>query len=226
LFIDGLLISQSGTLHWGSAAANAVSVGIPFAVKGPFVGTVDWDDVRGSPVPPASTLYFANPVTGAVPVGACQPFTVSLESSFGGPALAPYPVSLDIEVSGLDAGLFFGPGCINDAGSPAIAFNGIGYSGSLLPYEPGRASLVATNPDFLSVATTTFKVSPAQDAGTGADGGPAGPPGDGGSPVGGGAQVADLGCGCGALGVSAMAWACLAALAASLRLRGRRIIAR
>jgi hypothetical protein len=186
LFVDGQQADEAGGLDFGGQVMDAVSVGEAFDVGGTFAGLVDWDDVRGSPTRPASTLVLFSSNAAVVPSGSCLDFSVGLDDSIGRPAPAPYDVVLNLIVTGADAGFFSGAGCGATGPVPTLRSGALQYSGSLRVVGAGPATFSASHLDFVSGAPKAFLVSN-PDAAVTPD---AGPPGG----TDGGSMTASLGC--------------------------------
>jgi uncharacterized protein (TIGR03382 family) len=192
LWVDGTLWAEQSGLSFAGPNGEVASfdLGEPWSENRASQGTYDFDDVRVSLAPPASSLTVG--VAAGAMLGSCVPVTVGLVDSSGRPASAPYPVTVDLSVA-LIASRFYGdercatpvPGAVIDTDTRSATVY-------LRADTAGSAWIYASQLDFLSGSAPLTVVD---------DTGPKGSP----------PQGERVGCGCTDAGsLSAIAWAALA----------------
>ncbi|WNG49846.1 hypothetical protein F0U60_41315 [Archangium minus] len=153
LWVDGVEQGALSGRDWRGTnyVMNRLVVGEPWADKGEFIGTLDFDDVRVSTTPMASRLELRRPGDGETSSG-CIAVDVSLQSSVSeAPAPAPYTMMVALAVTEgagrfhMDAACRFPvPGALLRAGA----------SEQRVYFRPGgtggTATVKATHLDFLS----------------------------------------------------------------------------
>jgi hypothetical protein len=169
LWVNGQLAATQTGLDFTGLSFSYFILGFDHEVDGPVMGELDFDDVRVSIVPPASTLIVTAP-PGPLQLGTCTPITVGLVDSVTGvPAMAPYAVTASVLDTGT-GGAFFGDSSCS-VGTAVVTISAGSSSASLWfkTASVGIASISATQVDFLSTSSATFTVL--AEAG-GADAGP------------------------------------------------------
>jgi hypothetical protein len=156
LYVDGAPIEQLGAIDWTGVSFNSTFLSQSWGTAS-WLGTVDYDDVRMSTAPPASTLsiaVFTAPDAGAAAATSlCLPLIISLRSSSGAAASAPYDLDVALRVDGGPA-VVVAPDCSTPV--TTVHFDaGDGMAGAnLVASAAGSVQLLADHPDFLPAAAT------------------------------------------------------------------------
>lgn len=166
-WMDGVPLGTRSGLDWSTLEAEELSIGEPWGNPRTFTGTMDFDDVRAGRTAPASTLVVTAPAASSA--GTCIPVTVSLRSSDGALAPAPYPMDAALTAAGVSGQFYAETTCATPIAQVTLVTGADGRQIGFLPSSGGDATLVASHPDFLSAPGGTV-VGTAPDAGP-ADGG-------------------------------------------------------
>jgi hypothetical protein len=161
VFIDGARVAEQAAIDWTGVVITRLSVGETFADDQTFTGILDFDDVRSSSFPQMSTLV----VTAAPALRGCLPVRVSAVDSLLDVAPAPYDLTAEMTVHGVDGGGYFSdPACVTPASTVSLASGESTAQVYFLSEGEGTAALAASHRDFLSVPLVLFIVH--TDAGT------------------------------------------------------------
>jgi hypothetical protein len=150
LWVDGAR-AVSAAHDFSGLRLGSVALGEPWADAAAVTLTLDFDDARIGPAPPASTLTAA--ATAPLKVGGCARFTVDLKDSAGAAAAAPYDVDASLSLGGAALSVFSDEGCAQAAPSLRVPSGASSASGSFRPSRAGSLPFVATHLDFLSAPT-------------------------------------------------------------------------
>ncbi len=165
-FLNGSSLLTDPNVDFTSAGVVTLRFGKAYNGNESFTGTLDFDDVRVSPLPLASTLTVS--VDASTPLAlSCLPLEVGLKDSETG-AAAPAPYGVDVSVP--SAQLFSDLACGTAASTLTIAAGATNAIGSVIFTTTGAMSVRATHPDFIDGTTDVVLGTPpdagATDAGT------------------------------------------------------------
>ncbi len=159
LWLDGQLLLEQRSVDFSGTrlSIGRLAVGEPYADDRRWLGTIDFDDVRSAGVPLASRLEARGPLGGFA--GECLDLEVQLRASFGGGLAVtgePVPVTVD---AGATVRLFGDPSCAMP-GAQVLLIPGASVVKLSFKASQPSFSVVATTPDFLSVAQTVTLLAP------------------------------------------------------------------
>jgi hypothetical protein len=146
VWVDGALIHDRSPINWTGVAVTIFDLGLPNSNESEFVGVLDFDDARTSLTAPASTLKVAAP-TGAG-TGDCVPVGVSLVTSSGVTADAPYDVVVSL-ASGGEGAFYSNVGCTSTATTATIATGASSVTAYFKSPNQATVLLSASHLDFL-----------------------------------------------------------------------------
>jgi hypothetical protein len=191
LYVDGAARPGRSGLDFAGRGLSSIYLGKMTTGPDGYFGTIDYDDVRLSPLPHASRI------TVAVDAGsACGSLEVGLvDSESAAVAPAPYPVDVTVRFDPPEAALFADPQCISPAGTLLIPSGTTSVTGGVRFLSPGRLTLRAEHVDFLGGESTAL-IKDVFDAGVTDAGVSDGGSSDGGTTEGGSSRNYTVGCGC------------------------------
>jgi hypothetical protein len=149
LWVNGVFVTSTAVANWVGISVHEVSVGLVYVGERQQTGVFDFDDVRLSTTPPASILSATT--SAPVVINTCVPVTVSLLSSEGGAATAPYEFSASVSATGVAGSTYAEIDC-SGATVNAVTLPS-GASSATLYFRPtavGLGTLRATHVDFVS----------------------------------------------------------------------------
>lgn len=170
LWIDGALAAERTALDWTGGVVDQLDFGQPYSLDRSFTGTTDFDDLRLSRRPNATSL--AVEVPWVPQVEGCLPVKLRLLDAAGTAAPAPYPLDVVVAVEGVEAPLFSDASCLEPSATARFDTGEIEAVGYLRPLGEGRMVLRAAHPDFLSAAPIEEEVFLAPEAPVGCSSAP------------------------------------------------------
>lgn len=179
MWLDGQQVAQQVGISWQGVLMRRFNVGLPWTSDLRHDGQVALDDPRFSATPPASRLV-VTPQVATAQLGQCVPLTVSLASSAGTVARAPFDMSVDIRAS--DGGAFFANAqCTQSVAQLALPDEALNATAYFSPATTGSFSFTADHPDMLAGAPSSALVVGSVGGGSGSAGGGSAANGGGGS---------------------------------------------
>jgi hypothetical protein len=168
VWIDGRPAAMA-TEKWNGRIVDHFVLGGTWENDSRWTGTVAFDDVRITDVPPASTLLVTF-VDGGAP-GDCLGGEISVLDSDGTMAVFPYAADPGIQVTGPAIGPL--DSTCSMASPPLLAVGNLLRAVYVRALAPGVVTVTTSHPDFINVSSTLFiNGDGGFDAGLTADAGP------------------------------------------------------
>ncbi|MBK7864899.1 MAG: hypothetical protein IPJ65_41140 [Archangiaceae bacterium] len=148
MFIDGTSVLNDRFDTSGASGLTSLGLGQGWADDRSFKGSIDFDDFRVTNGAPASTLAFAD--AGSTWMGGCAPLSLTLSSSAGTSAAAPYDVRASLSVTGVAASWYSDAQCTTRASEVVIPAGATHARAWLQSTGVGTAVVRASHDDFLT----------------------------------------------------------------------------